>query len=82
MPTVIVHCWSMASDPRRFLGAYSAIYAVAIAECGVRHDRPGGVDTCVGDQQFLAAEPVRGQADQDRPGCAAGRGARRQVSLG
>jgi len=49
---------------------------------GVRHDRPGGVDTCVGDQQFLAAEPVRGRADQDRPGCAAGRGARRQVSLG
>ena len=29
---VIVHCWSMASDPRRFLGAYSATEAVTIAE--------------------------------------------------
>jgi hypothetical protein len=23
MPTVIIHCWSMASDPRRSAGAYS-----------------------------------------------------------
>jgi hypothetical protein len=29
---VIIHCWSMVSDPRRFLGAYSAMYAVAMAE--------------------------------------------------
>ena len=47
-----------------------------------RHDRPGGVDTCVGDQQCLAAEPVRGRAGQDRPGCAAGRGAGHQVFVG
>ena len=32
MPTVIIHCWSMVSDPRRFFGAYSAMYAVAMAE--------------------------------------------------
>jgi len=32
IPTVIIHCRSMASDPRRPLGAYSAMYAVAIAE--------------------------------------------------
>lgn len=47
-----------------------------------RHDRPSGVDTCIDDQQFLAAEPVCGRAGQDRPGCAAGRGARHQVSVG
>jgi hypothetical protein len=32
MPTVIIHCCSMLSEPRRLLGAYSAMYAVAIAE--------------------------------------------------
>jgi len=32
MPTVIIHCCSMVSDPRRSFGAYSAMYAVAIAE--------------------------------------------------
>jgi len=32
MPTVIIHCCSMVSDPRRFFGAYSAMYAVAMAE--------------------------------------------------
>ena len=32
MPTVIIHCCSIASAPRRFEGAYSAMYAVAIAE--------------------------------------------------
>ena len=32
MPTVIIHCWSMPSCPRLPRGAYSAMYAVAIAE--------------------------------------------------
>jgi len=32
MPTVIIHCCSMLSAPRRLRGAYSAMYAVAIAE--------------------------------------------------
>jgi hypothetical protein len=27
MPTVIIHCCSMVSDPRRFEGAYSAVVA-------------------------------------------------------
>ena len=29
---MIIHCCSMVSDPRRPFGAYSAMYAVAIAE--------------------------------------------------
>ena len=32
MPTVIIHCWIMLSAPRRFRGANSAMYAVAMAE--------------------------------------------------
>ena len=32
MPTVIIHCCSMVSDPRLLFGAYSAMYAVAMAE--------------------------------------------------
>lgn len=32
MPTVIIHCCSMLSAPRRFRGAYSAMQAVAMAE--------------------------------------------------
>ncbi len=32
MPTVIIHCCMIISDPRRFCGANSAMYAVAIAE--------------------------------------------------
>ena len=32
MPTVIIHCCSIVRDPRRSFGAYSAMYAVAIAE--------------------------------------------------
>src|SRR5699024_9803881 len=32
MPIVIIHCWMIDSPPRRFFGANSAMYAVAIAE--------------------------------------------------
>jgi hypothetical protein len=51
---------------------------------GVTADKiaPAAVDTRIGDQERLAAEPVRGRAAQDRSRSGAERRTRDQVTLG
>jgi hypothetical protein len=60
MPTVIIHCCSMVSEPRRSFGAYSAMYAVAMAESA-----PMATPISVRDEEHRRVRPHGGQ---DRAG--------------